>query len=38
MQPIHEIAAAFIRAHAAASFYKNDAREPDAQPRRHIAE
>jgi histidine ammonia-lyase len=29
-QPIHEIAAAFIRSHAAASFYKDNAREPDA--------
>jgi len=27
-QPIHEIAAAFIRSHAAASFYKDNAREP----------
>ena len=37
-QPIHEIAAAFIRGHAAAGFYTNDSREPDAPPRRHIAE
>src|SRR3984957_12184569 len=29
-QPIHEIAATFIRSHAAASFYKDNAREPDA--------
>lgn len=35
-QPIHEIAAAFIRSHAAANFYKDDAREPDAAPRRQI--
>jgi histidine ammonia-lyase len=35
-QPIHEIAATFIRSHAAANFYKNDAREPDAAPRRQI--
>ena len=34
-QPIHEIAAAFIRSHAAASFYKYNAREPaDGAPRR----
>jgi histidine ammonia-lyase len=35
-QPIHEIAATFIRSHAAANFYKDDAREPDAAPRRQI--
>jgi histidine ammonia-lyase len=29
-QPIHEIAAAFIRGHAAADFYQDDAREPEA--------
>jgi histidine ammonia-lyase len=29
-QPIHEIAATFIRSHAAAAFYKDNAREPDA--------
>ena len=33
-QPIHEIAAAFIRSHAAANFYKDNAREPDAAARR----
>jgi histidine ammonia-lyase len=27
--PIHEVAAAFIRGHAAADFYPNDVREPD---------
>ena len=27
-QPIHEIAAAFIRSHAAANFYKDNTREP----------
>jgi histidine ammonia-lyase len=37
-QPIHEIAAAFIRSHAAANFYQDNAREPDAAPRRHITE
>jgi histidine ammonia-lyase len=37
-QPIHEIAAAFIRSNAAAKFYQDNAREPDAQARRHIAE
>jgi histidine ammonia-lyase len=37
-QPIHEIAATFIRSHAAANFYKDNAREPDAAPRRHITE
>jgi histidine ammonia-lyase len=30
-QPIHEIAATFIRSHAAASFYKDNAPEPDAE-------
>ncbi len=29
-QPVHEIAAEFIRTHPAASFYPNNAREPDA--------
>jgi histidine ammonia-lyase len=38
MQPIHEIAAAFIRGNAAANFYKDNSREPDAPNRRHIAE
>jgi histidine ammonia-lyase len=37
-QPIHEIAATFIRSHAAANFYKDNAREPDAASRRHITE
>jgi histidine ammonia-lyase len=37
-QPIHEIAATFIRSNAAANFYKDNAREPDAAPRRHITE
>jgi histidine ammonia-lyase len=37
-QPIHEIAATFIRSHAAANFYRDNAREPDAAPRRHITE
>jgi histidine ammonia-lyase len=37
-QPIHEIAATFIRSNAAANFYKDNAREPDAAPRRHINE
>jgi histidine ammonia-lyase len=37
-QPIHEIAATFIRTHAAASFYKDNAREPDLAVRRHINE
>ena len=35
-QPVHEIAASFIRSHAAVSFYKNNSREPAAathQPR-----
>jgi histidine ammonia-lyase len=35
-QPIHEIAATFIRSNAAANFYKDNAREPDAVARRHI--
>jgi histidine ammonia-lyase len=37
-QPIHEIAATFIRSNAAANFYHDNAREPDAPARRHIAE
>jgi histidine ammonia-lyase len=37
-QPIHEMAAAFIRGNAAANFYKDNAREPDAATRRQIAE
>jgi histidine ammonia-lyase len=36
VQPIHEIAATFIRGNAAASFYKNNALEPDGPARRHI--
>lgn len=32
-QPIHEVATAFIRANPAANFYRDDAREPDAQSR-----
>ena len=37
-QPIHDIAATFIRSNAAAKFYQDDAREPGAPARRHIAE
>jgi len=37
-QPIHEIAAAFIRSNAAASFYPDNAREPGAALAGHIAE
>jgi histidine ammonia-lyase len=37
-QPIHEIAATFIRGHAAASFYKDNAREPDAAAPQHSTE
>jgi histidine ammonia-lyase len=37
-QPIHEIAASFIRSNEAANFYKDNAREPDAPVRRHITE
>ena len=37
-QPIHDIAAMFIRGNAAAKFYPDDAREPGAPARRHIAE
>jgi histidine ammonia-lyase len=37
-QPIHDIAATFIRSNAAANFYKDNAREPDAAVRRHISE
>src|ERR1700675_3240634 len=36
-QPIHEIAAAFLRGNAAANFYQDNAREPDAPARRKIA-
>ncbi len=36
-RPIHEIAATFIRSNAAASFYKDNAREPDTMPR-HMTE
>ena len=35
-RPIHDVAAAFIREHPAASFIANDDREPDAVNRRHI--
>jgi histidine ammonia-lyase len=35
-QPIHEIAATFIRNNAAVNFYKDNAREPDSSARRHI--
>ena len=38
IQPIHEIAATFIRSNAAANFYQDNAREPDAVTRRHITE
>jgi histidine ammonia-lyase len=34
-QPIHEIAATFIRNNAAINFYKDNAREPDSTARRH---
>jgi len=37
-QPIHEIAAAFLRGNAPAKFYQDNAREPDAPARRKIAE
>ena len=37
-QPIHEVAATFIRSNAAATFYKDNAREPEEMPRRHITE
>jgi len=37
-QPIHDIAATFIRGNAAANFYKDNSREPDAAGRRHITE
>jgi histidine ammonia-lyase len=37
-QPIHDIAAAFIRSNAAANFYQDNAREPDSATRRHITE
>jgi histidine ammonia-lyase len=35
-QPIHDIAASFIREHPAATFIADDDREPDAPTRRHI--
>src|ERR1700682_6326134 len=35
-QPIHDIAATFIRSNAAANFYTDNAREPDATARRQI--
>lgn len=37
-QPIHDIAATFIRSNAAANFYKDNTREPDAASRRQITE
>ncbi len=37
-QPIHDIAAAFIRGNAAANFYQDNAREPESASRRHITE
>jgi histidine ammonia-lyase len=37
-QPIHDIAATFIRSNAAAKFYQDDAREPAAPSLRHSAE
>src|SRR5450631_747229 len=37
-QPIHEVAATFIRSNAAAAFYPGNAREPGAAPVRHIAD
>ena len=37
-QPIHEIAANFLRSNAAVSFYHDNAREPDAANGRHIAQ
>jgi histidine ammonia-lyase len=37
-QSIHEIAATFIRSNPAANFYQDNAREPEAPARRHIAE
>jgi len=36
-QPIHDIAATFIRSHAAVNFYKDNTREPEST-RRHITE
>jgi histidine ammonia-lyase len=38
IRPIHEIAAEFIRTHAAANFFKDNTREPDAAGRGQIAE
>ena len=37
-QPIHEIAAEFIRSHPADEFYPNNNREPESVNRRHINE
>ncbi len=37
-RPIHEIAATFIRSNPAATFHKDNSREPDAASRRHINE
>jgi histidine ammonia-lyase len=37
-QPIHEIAATFIRSNAAENFYKDNTREPDGTTRRQITE
>jgi histidine ammonia-lyase len=37
-QPIHDIAATFIRGNAAANFYQDNAREPDTPARRRITE
>jgi histidine ammonia-lyase len=37
-QPVHEIAATFIRSNAAANFYKDNTREPDAVSRRQMTE
>jgi histidine ammonia-lyase len=37
-QPIHEIAAAFIRGNAAGNFFKDNTREPDAASRRQMTE
>jgi histidine ammonia-lyase len=37
-QPIHEVAATFIRAHPAAEFYPDNAREPDEAPHLRRAE
>jgi histidine ammonia-lyase len=37
-QPIHEIAANFIRSNAAIAFYQDNAHEPDSDIRRHITQ